>query len=231
MSLGKQMTSAILFDIDGTLLYAKGLGRPAFAEAFQEAYGITADFSAISFVGATDTAIIRDLAAQFGVASTPDREEHFFIALTERLDPRLRADNAIHVYPGVTGFLNALTSSGKILGVVTGNIRTTAWSKLIHAKLAPHFSFGSYACDHANRDELARIACERARQRGAVARLLIGDTPNDIQAAHAAGLPCLAVATGWISAAALREAGADAVVEDFTNLETLMPLIERYCHD
>ena len=225
------MKPAILFDIDGTLLYAKGLGRPAFAEAFQEAYGIVADFSDISFVGATDTAIIRDLAAQFGVASTPDREEHFFIALTERLDPRLRADNAIHVYPGVATFLTALTDRGTILGVVTGNIRATAWSKLIHANLAPHFSFGSYACDHANRDELARLACERARQRGAVARLLVGDTPKDIQAAHAAGLPCLAVATGWISAADLRAAGADAVVDDFTQLETLMPLIESFCHD
>ena len=221
------MKPAILFDIDGTLLYAKGLGRPAFAEAFAEAYGITADFSEISFVGATDTAIIRDLAKHFGVESTPAKEEHFFIALTERLDPRLRGDNAIHVYPGVTSLLEALTADGKMLGVVTGNIRTTAWSKLIHAGLAPWFTFGSYACDHSNRDELARIACERARQRGAAARLLIGDTPKDIQAAHAAGLPCLAVATGWITADALREAGAEAVVADFSDLSNVLNLIER----
>lgn len=225
------MKPAILFDIDGTLLYAKGLGRPAFAEAFAEAYGITADFSDVSFVGATDTAIIRDLATSFGVASTPAKEEHFFIALTERLDPRLRGVNAIHVYPGVKPFLSALTTAGYTLGVVTGNIRTTAWSKLIHAGLADAFSFGSYACDHADRDELARIACERARSRGTPARLLIGDTPKDIQAAHAAGLPCLAVATGWITAEALAAAGADHVVNDFTDLETLMPLIGEYCHD
>jgi phosphoglycolate phosphatase-like HAD superfamily hydrolase len=123
--------------------------------------------------------------------------------------------------------LEALTAGGKMLGVVTGNIRTTAWSKLIHAGLAPWFTFGSYACDHSNRDELARIACERARQRGAEARLLIGDTPKDIQAAHAAGLPCLAVATGWITADALREAGAEAVVADFSDLSNVLNLIER----
>jgi phosphoglycolate phosphatase-like HAD superfamily hydrolase len=225
------MKSAILFDIDGTLLYAKGIGRLAFAEAFEEAYGITADFSTISFVGATDTAIIRDLAKQFNVTSTPAREEHFFLSLATHLDPRLRADKAIHVYPGVTSLLDALTARDKILGVVTGNIRATAWSKLIHAGLAPWFSFGSYACDHWNRDILARIACERAPHYGAQARLLIGDTPKDIQAAHAAGLPCLAVATGWITAAELHAAGADAVVEDFTNLEHVLPLIESYCHD
>lgn len=222
------MKPAILFDIDGTLLYAKGLGRPAFAEAFAETYGIQADFSDISFVGATDTAIIRDLAAHFGVTSTPDKEERFFIALAEHLIPRLRGDNAIHVYPGVTSFLEALTESGKMLGVVTGNIRATAWGKLIYAGLASHFSFGSYACDHADRNVLARIACERAHAQGACAKLLIGDTPKDIQAAHAAGLPCLAVATGWITAEELRLAGAEAVVNDFTDLETLMPLIESY---
>jgi phosphoglycolate phosphatase-like HAD superfamily hydrolase len=225
------MKSAILFDIDGTLLYAKGIGRLAFAEAFEEAYGISADFSAISFVGATDTAIIRDLAKNFGVASTPAREEHFFLSLTTHLDPRLRANKAIHVYPGVTSLLESLTARDKILGVVTGNIRATAWSKLVHAGLAPWFTFGSYACDHWNRDTLARIACERASQWDAQARLLIGDTPKDIQAAHAAGLPCLAVATGWITAAELHAAGADAVVEDFTDLERILPLIEGYCHD
>jgi phosphoglycolate phosphatase-like HAD superfamily hydrolase len=225
------MKPAILFDIDGTLLYAKGLGRPAFQEAFQAAYGVTADFSDISFIGATDTRIIRDLATQFGVISTPAKEEHFFIELTQRLDARLRTPNAILIYPGVQTFLQALTDSGKVLGVVTGNIRTTAWSKLIHAGLASWFSFGAYASDHPDRDELARIACTRAQARDAQARLLIGDTPKDIQAAHAAGLPCLAVATGWISAAELRDAGADAVVNDFTDLTTLLPLIEAYCHD
>lgn len=224
------MKSAILFDIDGTLLYAKGLGRPAFATAFADAYGVAVDMDAVSFVGATDSAIIRALAQEQGLVSTPAKEEHFAIRLTEELDRRLRAPNAILVYPGVQRLLQTLVKQDKLLGVVTGNLRTTAWSKLIHSGLADAFTFGSYACDHADRDVLARIACQRARDYGAEARLLIGDTPKDIQAAHAAGLPCLAVATGWIDAPTLRAAEADAVVEDFADLEAVLAIIEEFCH-
>ena len=41
---------------------------------------------------------------------------------------------------------------------------------------------------------------------------VIGDTPLDIEAAHAAGCTAIGVATGKFDAAALREAGADHVI-------------------
>ena len=217
---------AILFDIDGTLLYARGLGRPAFADAFAVAYGQRVDLEHISFVGATDTAVIRELAAQLGIASTPAREERFFIELTKRLDPRLEA-GPLEIYPGVADFLAALRRAGYLLGVVTGNIRETAWSKLIHAKLADYFDFGAYATDHADRDRLAAIARDRARALGAEPCLLIGDTPKDIQAAHAIGLPCLAVTTGWVDEPTLQAAGADATIAGFARLPEAIAAVAR----
>jgi len=42
---------------------------------------------------------------------------------------------------------------------------------------------------------------------------VIGDTPLDIQAAHAAGCTAIAVATGHYDRGALEEAGADHVLE------------------
>lgn len=224
------MQTALLFDIDGTLLYAKGLGRPAFAEAFAVAYGMEADFGTVSFVGATDTAVIRAMAAAQGLKSTPAREERFFIELTKRLDPRL-AHGPIEVYPGVPELLNALRAEGFLLGIVTGNIRGTAWSKLIHAGLADAFSFGAYATDHHDRDRIAAIACERARALGAMPRLLVGDTPKDIQAAHAVGLPCLSVTTGWVEASTLANAGADRLLPGFANVPAALSLISELCHE
>ncbi len=223
------MRTALLFDIDGTLLYAKGLGRPAFAEAFEVAYGRPINLDSTSFVGATDTAVIRALAAEVGVASTPAREEHFFIELTKRLDPRLAA-GPLHIYPGVPALLGALCARGYLLGTVTGNIRETAWSKLIHAQLAPFFTFGAYATDHHDRDEIAAIARARARALGAEPRLLIGDTPKDVQAAHAIGLPCLAVTTGWVDAPTLLAAGADATIDGFGDTAAAVAQIEALCH-
>lgn len=223
------MKPAILFDIDGTLLYAKGIGRLAFAEAFAEAYGVEADCSQISFVGATDTAIVRELAQQYHVTSTPAKEEHFGLVLTTRLDERLRKPGAIAVYPGIPAFLKNLKDSGFELGIVTGNLRTTAWSKLIHAGLAEFFSFGSYASDHHDRDVLAQIACQRAADIGVTARLLIGDTPRDVRAAHAAGLPCLAFENGWVPHDAFVRAGTEALYSDFTDSASLMATVEMLC--
>ncbi len=50
---------------------------------------------------------------------------------------------------------------------------------------------------------------------------VIGDTPLDISAAHAVDCTAIAVATGHFDAAALREAGADHVLE---TLEEELPL-------
>ena len=220
------MKRAILFDIDGTLLYAKGLGRPAFAEAFAAAYGVTPEVERVSFVGATDTAVIRALAAECGVASTPAREERFFIELTKRLEPRLAA-GPILVYPGVRAFLEALRARGFLLGVVTGNIRAIAWAKLLHAGLADLFDFGAYATDSHDRNAIAAVACQRARARGAEPVLLVGDTPKDVRAAHAAHLPALAVTVaGWEPPEALRAAGADALRPGYEDLPAALRAVE-----
>ncbi len=223
------MKSAILFDIDGTLMYAKGLGRPAFLQAFEVAYGQTYPTfdQDVSFVGATDTGVIRQMAKHLGITSTPAREEHFYIELASRLGPRL-AQGPLQIYPGVPELLQALDNRGILMGTVTGNIRATAWSKLIHSQLAPHFSFGGYSTDAENRNDIAQIAMQRAAALGSQAKLLIGDTPKDIEAAHANGLPALAVCTGWVSAETLREAGADAVIDSFANLDKSLYTIESF---
>ncbi len=50
---------------------------------------------------------------------------------------------------------------------------------------------------------------------------VIGDTPLDIEAAHAVDCTAIAVATGHYDSAALRKAGADHVLE---TLEEELPL-------
>ncbi|MEG1479487.1 MAG: HAD family hydrolase [Kiritimatiellia bacterium] len=224
------MKTALLFDIDGTLLRAPGLGRPAFSEAFEVAYGVPANFDSVSFVGATDTAVIREMANKLGIESTVAQEEHFYIELTHRLDPRLR-QGPLLVYPGVRELLTLLTNAGYLLGIVTGNIRATAWGKLIHSGLADAFSFGAYSTDHPDRDELSKLAVRRAHALGADVRLLIGDTPKDVQAAHAASLPCLAVTTGWVDGVQLNAAGADQLIDGFSNTARAFTTIQGFCHD
>ena len=44
---------------------------------------------------------------------------------------------------------------------------------------------------------------------------VIGDTPKDVEAGKRAGFQTVGVATGSYSVEALRETGADVVIEDF----------------
>ncbi len=208
------MPSTLLFDIDGTLLYARGIGRAAFGKAFLEAYGVSyPDIAGLCFVGATDSNVVRSMAAECGVSSTPAREEHFFLLLAQEIDAGLTRNKPL-VYPGVPELLDHLYRNGDTLGIITGNVRATAWSKLRHARLDAAFSFGAYGDDHHERSEITRLALLRSPS---PVWALIGDTPLDIMAAHENGLQAVAVATGWVSAEDLAAAGADLVLKDFSD--------------
>jgi len=217
--------AAFLFDIDGTLLYARGVGRTAFGVAFEAAYGVPyPDLAGLTFVGATDSNVVRQMAAACGVASTPAREEHFFLRLAHAIDAALDQTRPL-IYAGVPELVARLAGRGHALGLVTGNVRATAWSKLRHADLDHAFLFGAYGDDHPERAEIAALACARAPV-DAPPRVLIGDTPLDIQAAHANGLKAVAVATGWVTAEELAAAGADLVLPDFADTESAAAAIE-----
>ena len=215
------MKKSIIFDIDGTLLYAKGIGRQAFGTAFQAAYEIEyPDVNKICFVGATDSNVIRQMARECNVCNSPAREEHFFLELARELDIGL-ASNKPLVYQGVPELLAELEKNGLFTGIITGNIRPAAWCKLRHAGLDQWFSFGGYGDDHHQREQITRTAINRAPADAPVS-LMIGDTPLDIQAAKANNLTAIAVATGWVSAENLADAGADIVLDDFSDTDTCL---------
>jgi phosphoglycolate phosphatase-like HAD superfamily hydrolase len=57
--------------------------------------------------------------------------------------------------------------------------------------------------------------------------VIIGDTPADVDCAHASGARCLAVATGHFGIDALRAAGADLAVSDLRDTEHLLTWIAQ----
>jgi len=55
--------------------------------------------------------------------------------------------------------------------------------------------------------------------------VVIGDTPLDVAAAHAAGARAMAVATGSYDVAALCESGAEYVVADLSGTATVLKML------
>src|SRR3954452_9359264 len=189
----------ILFDIDGTLIVSGGAGAASWRLAFDELYGIPADIGQFTDIGMTDPQVGR-LTFEAVLHRKPERRE--FTKLLERRLHHLRATVAdspdYRVLPGVETLLARLLEEGHLLGLVTGNVEGAAHIKLHRANLNRFFSFGGYGSDSNDRPEVARIALRRAvlvygepiEPAGA---LVVGDTPHDVDAAHAAGIRCVGV--------------------------------------
>jgi phosphoglycolate phosphatase len=209
---------AILFDIDGTLLVTGGAGATSWRLAFDELYGIPADIGAFTDTGMTDPEVGRKtFEAVLGRA--PWRRE--FSRLLERrlhhLHDTVRDSPDYRLLPGVERLLPRLIEEGCLLGLVTGNLEAAAHIKLHRARLNRFFSFGGYGSDSSDRGELTRIALKRAslvygEPVAAEEAIVVGDTPHDVEGAHAAGMACVGVGSHHFSVDQLRDAGADYAV-------------------
>ena len=153
----------------------------------------------------------------------PRRKE--FARLLERrlhhLYETVVESESYRVLPGVEELLSRLIEDGYLLGLVTGNIEAAAHVKLHRASLNRFFSFGGYGSDSSNRGELTRTALRRAalvygEDVNPGRALVVGDTPHDVEAAHAAGIECVGVASHHFTADQLRDGGADHVIGSLT---------------
>jgi phosphoglycolate phosphatase-like HAD superfamily hydrolase len=129
-----------LFDIDGTLLHAKGSGREAFDQVFEAQHGIANASEGIRYGGKTDPAIIDEIfRARFDRAPTANETAAFLDAYIPRLRALL-AQNRVVVIDGVLAALRALAERSDVaLGIATGNIRAGAFEKLAAARLVDWF--------------------------------------------------------------------------------------------
>jgi phosphoglycolate phosphatase len=210
--------TAVLFDIDGTLIDSGGAGATSWRLAFAELYGIPADIGRFTDAGMTDPDVGR-MTFEAVLGRTPERKE--FTRLLERrlhyLHEAVAESPGYRILPGAEQLLLRLIADGHLLGLVTGNLEAAAHIKLHRARLNRFFSFGGYGSDASDRGELTRIALKRAafvlgEPISADQAITVGDTPLDVAGAHAAGIACVGVASHHFTIDQLREAGADYAI-------------------
>jgi phosphoglycolate phosphatase len=217
----------LLFDIDGTLVSTGGAGAVAWRQAFEELHGIPADIGEFTDAGMTDPDVgAKTFEAVMDRKPTSRELAQLIQRRLEHLPEAVAASEGYKVLPGVPERLRQLSRDGHLLGLITGNGDGAAHVKLARGDLNRWFTFGAYATAGVDRPAIVRRAVERGE-----AMLgqdvpntdiyVIGDTPLDIQAAHAVDCTAIAVATGHFDSDALREAGGDHVLE---TLEEELPL-------
>lgn len=218
---------AILFDIDGTLITSGGAGTKAWSLAYQREYKIEVDISVISDMGMTDPEV-GELSFVSAMGRKPNADElaRLLELHTHFLPISVAQSEKYRVLDGAEEILISLIQQGYILGLSSGNSEKGAHIKLHRAGLNRFFSFGGYGSDSRDRGELTKVAMSRAQVvYGAAIEasqfLAVGDTSRDVEAAHTAGIACVAVASAKFSEDELAKSGADFVI---SSLKDGLPL-------
>jgi phosphoglycolate phosphatase-like HAD superfamily hydrolase len=216
----RSMVRLVLFDIDGTLIHSGGAGVGAFARAFAEEFSIPSGTEKMRFCGRTDISLVREFFGMNGIEPSPGNFERFFRTYTRLLGQLLKESRG-HICPGVLEFISDLEALPEppAIGLLTGNIRLGAEIKLGHYGLWDRFSFGGFADDSEDRDQIAVAAKKRGSQRAnrelrGEEIVVVGDTHLDIRCARAIEAKALAVGTGNFSADELAKHNPDWAVDD-----------------
>ena len=221
------MKRVILFDIDGTLLVSRGIGREAKRRAMLECFGTTGDLDSHAFGGKTDWGILADLLAPHGytkadIGHEMSQYETVMARHMRAISPAYTAEPTAHAQE----LLGALRQRpDTLIGLVTGNTSKTAVIKLEMAGFDPaSFVVGAFGNESHERADLTRLARQRAGdhlgcQLNGSAFIVIGDTPADIEAARAIDAIAVAVCTGYAERASLIDSRPDFLLDDLGSFQ------------
>ena len=218
----------VLFDIDGTLVRRAGPHhREALAYAIRRVTGLETTTDGIPVQGMLDPDILAIMLRRAGARAGQIREvlpeiqraaERFYL----RVCPPLHDKHC----PGVATVLEKLKRRGILLALVTGNLTRIGWRKLERAGLHDYFRFGAFGEMAKTRAGLARLAIREARQRGWIGRgapvSLIGDAPQDVEAARKNRIRAISVQTGITPVAELEAMHPDILLRDLRDLRLRM---------
>ena len=151
-------------------------------------------------------------------------------ALTDQLLPLLLeyyADHLSahsHVYPGLIAALDELKAMGLRLAVCTNKIERFTLPLLEQLDLTRYF------CTIIGGDTVGILKPDPTPLRAMIDRagggkcLFVGDSSNDVRAAHALNTPCVAVSFGYPDALP-EELGAEALIHHY---DELVPLVQNW---
>jgi phosphoglycolate phosphatase-like HAD superfamily hydrolase len=225
----------VLFDIDGTLLRPDGAGRASLTLALEQVYGTAGDAHAFSLAGSLDRNTVRVLMTGAGIseeaiwAHFEELGRVMELHLHERIQARL---HNVQPCPGAHALINTLRQQDAVvLGLITGNFEGTAHIKMGAAGFDPGvFRVGAFGHEADSRDELPRLAVERAaaltgQKFSGRQVVIIGDTPSDATCGKSIGARSIAVLTGWSSREELQAAEPDYLFDDLSDQDAILAAI------
>lgn len=221
----------ILFDIDHTLMDIGDSHRKAFMAGFKKVLGLEVDYSTgWKFHGFTDLQIIHEVMDEYKIKKDPGK----IAKIMEVMIDDFKKQNLSHalLMPGIPHILKELQKNKEIIiGLVTGNLKEIAYTKLRHFNIEEYFILGGFGDISTIRADLVKYAIKKAEElHGKIKKsnvIIVGDTIHDIRCAKESCVKCLAVATGTYSYGQLNEKNPDYIFEDLKDSKKIIEVIKN----
>lgn len=212
------------FDLDGTLLDTSGDLAAAVNHALAGAGRAALSVEAIRpMIGGG----ARHMLAQ-GMRATGGCGEDELDALQHRLLVHYEANIAVHTrpFPGAIEAVDSLAARGVTVGIMTNKNEHLAREVLGQLGLLDRFAAVIGGDTTAERKPAPAPILEMVRCCGGGRAAFVGDTIYDVEGAHNAGLPAVAVSFGFLSQP-VGALGADAVIDHFDELVPALEALAR----
>jgi phosphoglycolate phosphatase len=227
---------AVIFDLDGTLVHTLGDFQVALHRTMADLdLPPVSDALIAQTIGKGSEHLIRSLLAhqiarpevkgvgQACAALTVDalfdrawlRYQHHYLAINGQF-----AD----VYPGVLDVLNHLAAQNVPMACLTNKPLAFAQALLKDKALTHYFGpvFGGDSFERKKPDPLPLLKTCEALGSPVVRTLMVGDSSNDAQAAHAAGCPVVLVTYGYNHGQPVQDTPAAAWLDSLADLPALL---------
>lgn len=214
---------ALLFDLDGTLVHS----LPDLADAVDamlQQYGLPAlgEDRVAPMIGNGSRKLVEQALRKSSWCAAPahsaellnEAHERFLQQYRQRLCVRSR------LFPGVAEQLSALQSAGIRLAVVTNKPEAFVAPLLESLGIRHHFGLliGGDSLPEKKPSPLPlRHACEQLDVAVGDA-IMVGDSRNDVEAAQAANMRCVAVSFGYNHGEPVAASAPDVIIDHFEQL-------------
>ncbi len=218
-----------LFDIDGTLINSGGSGKQSINIVFKKFFNIQNVADNIHIQGRSDKAIWEDVIKKFNIPWSdflrikPILLKEYYKTLNEIMKNNINKK----IYSNVKEILNLLQQTGHKLGLVTGNLKKSAYIKISFFDIGQFFPIGGFGNDSEYRDIIVRKAVLRAKKFYSYKFsneeiFVVGDTPADIESAAANNVISVAITTGYHTYTELVKYNPDYIFDNMKQLKTLI---------
>lgn len=192
----ESVKTLVLFDIDGTLLDARGEGRAGFYDALSQLFP-EQPFPLLDLAGRTDYGAWSELVSRLPKPEEAPSFEEFAACYAPLLEARLKRRPPQEIPGGRDFFREVARQEDWIPCLVTGNFFHGARIKMEALGLWDVFlaagGLGAWGDQHVTKVGLSEVLLSQWQRRFGepVRAVFLGDTDADVACAASAGLPCV----------------------------------------